>query len=161
MVPAGWEHPKQADGRYFPLFDGACLDEAVRDWDEGATKWAEGFVSAAGGWRPRAAELCESYTDWAGERPSPDDYMPCWPESERTHFVMYEDTSEGTPISPAFATAEELARWLADNDASAFAGATASYEAWLATIQRGSAVSAVITSSAIVSGVEYQARPEG
>jgi len=47
--------------------------------------------------------------------------------------MMYENTSEGTPISPPFETPEELARWLADNNASAFGGMTATYEQWLAT----------------------------
>jgi len=49
--------------------------------------------------------------------------------------MMYETCTEGTPISPAFATPEELARWLADNEASAFGGMTASYEGWLRTIK--------------------------
>ena len=64
------------------------------------------------------------------------DYMPAWPDAERTHFMMYENTSEGTPISPAFETPEELARWLADTNASAFGNSGASYEAWL-NIARG------------------------
>jgi hypothetical protein len=69
--------------------------------------------------------------------------------------MMYETTSEGTPISPAFATPEELAHWLDDNDASSFAGMTASYEAWLATIKRGSAPSAIFTPQiGMISGVE-------
>ena len=48
---------------------------------------------------------------------------------------MYEDTSEGTPISPAFETPEELATWLAENKASSFADFTASYDAWLNIIK--------------------------
>jgi hypothetical protein len=101
-----------------------------------------------------------TYEWWAGDIPSkplPEHYMPSWPESERTHFMMYEDTSEGTPISPAFATAEQLARWLADTGASAFAGCTASYEQWLGTIRRGWAVSAVLQSGVMISGVEGMA----
>lgn len=68
--------------------------------------------------------------------------MPQWPENEATHYMMYEDTSEGTPISPAFATKEELARWLTDTGASAFGRLTATYEQWLATIEIGFAFSA-------------------
>lgn len=51
----------------------------------------------------------------------------------------------GTPISPAFETPEELARWLVDNNASAFAGETASYEGWLRICKGGFAPSAVLT----------------
>ena len=46
-------------------------------------------------------------------------HMPHWPIKRRTHWQMYETVSEGTPISPVMATAEELARWLADNHANA------------------------------------------
>jgi hypothetical protein len=80
--------------------------------------------------------------------------MPQWPEEERTHWQMYEDTSEGTPISPVMESPEALARWLVDNGASAFADQTASYEAWLATIRRGFAPSMIISGGRMQSGVE-------
>lgn len=50
-------------------------------------------------------------------------------------WQMWETTSEGSPISPVFASPEGLANWLADTKASAFAGAGASYEVWLRMIQ--------------------------
>ena len=59
--------------------------------------------------------------------------------------MMYEDTSEGTPISPAFQTPEELAHWLADTNASAFGNDGASYEAWLRIARGGWAPSMVFT----------------
>jgi hypothetical protein len=80
--------------------------------------------------------------------------MPQWGEGEATHYMMYEDTTEGTPISPAFATPEELARWLTDNGASAFAGRPASYEAWLRVCLGGFAPSCVISCCGVESGVE-------
>lgn len=80
--------------------------------------------------------------------------MPDFPADQRTHFMMYEDTSEGTPISPAFATPEELARWLADTGASSFANQTASYEAWLRIAKGGFAPSAILSSAGLQSGVE-------
>jgi hypothetical protein len=82
------------------------------------------------------------------------DVMPQWTDAERTHLMMYEDTSEGTPISPAFETPEELARWLADTGASANGGSTATYEQWLATCRRGWAPSMIGYAGHIVSGVE-------
>ena len=57
-----------------------------------------------------------------------------------THLCMYEIVTEGTPMSPAFATAEELARWLADNRASTFADMVTTYEVWLEMITKGRAV---------------------
>lgn len=58
-------------------------------------------------------------------------------------WQMWEDTSEGSPISPVFATPEELARWLADTGASAMGSMTATYEEWLRMIGNEWACSAV------------------
>jgi len=68
--------------------------------------------------------------------------------------MMYETTSEGTPISPAFATPEELAQWLADNGASSFGSSTASYESWLRVAKGGWAPSAIMDQNGLRSGVE-------
>ena len=81
------------------------------------------------------------------------DYMPQWRPEECTHYMMYENTSEGTPISPAFETPEELARWLDDNNASAFADHTATYEQWLRVAKGGFAPSAVMQGGVMTSGV--------
>lgn len=128
-VPANWQHPKdEMTGRYKPLYPGERYEARAQKFMEKAT--TEGLQAAI---------------DWCGQAPDINDYMPNWPESERTHFMMYEDTSEGTPISPAFATPEELARWLADTGASAFGSETASYEGWLRVACGGYAPSAVYT----------------
>lgn len=82
--------------------------------------------------------------------------MPGWSDAEKTHLQMYENTTEGTPISPVLATPEDLARWLADNNASAFASRTATYDQWLATIHSGSAPSAIFRNGVFLSGVEAQ-----
>jgi len=156
MVPKAWEHPRNEDGNFIPLCKGSYATRAA-EWDFAREQWGKGLQEDwAGGWKARDgnALTIARYTDWAGPRPSPDDYMPEWPEEVATHLMMYEDTSEGTPISPAFATPEELARWLADNNASAFANDTATYEQWLSTCKRGWAVSAVMVAGGpMTSGV--------
>ena len=86
-----------------------------------------------------------TYEQYRGQRPHRDDYMPNWPVDQRTHLMMYEDTSEGTPLSPAFKTPEELAQWLADTNASAFGSEGASYEAWLRVARGGWAPSLVMS----------------
>jgi hypothetical protein len=48
---------------------------------------------------------------------------------------------------------ESLARWLADNNASAFGGMTATYEEWLSVARGGWAPSAMITNGVLESGV--------
>lgn len=69
-------------------------------------------------------------------------------------WQMWETTSEGSPISPVCDSPEELARWLADNSASAFGERTATYDEWLAMIHRHYAPSGVFTGGELVSGVE-------
>lgn len=163
-VPADWEHPTDAStGHYVPLHGDSYSQSAAR-WDEEFLKWEEGYTDDwSGGWKPRSTVTHDcSYEEWAGERPVEADYMPDWPDEARTHFMMYETTTEGTPISPAFATPEELARWLVDNNASAFAGDTASYAAWLKVCQGRPAPSAIGTVGpaglVMESGVEVLAR---
>ena len=69
-------------------------------------------------------------------------------------WQMWEDTSEGSPISPAFETPEKLAQWLTDNNASSFGSDTATYGQWLAMIKQGYAVGMVADKDGIRSGVE-------
>lgn len=59
------------------------------------------------------------------------DVMPDF-GTDATHLALYEACSEGTPVSPAFETREELADWLADNGVSAFADKTLTAAEWLA-----------------------------
>lgn len=153
-VPKDWQHPQHEGGKYIPLMDN--FHKRLSEWNEGNEMWAKGFRDDFnGGWKPREDdEKNMTYEEWTGPRPEADEYMPDWPESERTHIQMYEDCSEGTPISPVMEKPEELARWLADNNASAFGSMTASYEQWLATIKRGFAFSMVIEDNKIRSGVD-------
>lgn len=117
-VPANWQHPMdERTGRHKPLLEGDGYESRKKDWLDMLAK-----------------KGLQETLDYHGNPPNQEDYMPDWTEAEKTHLMMYEDTSEGTPISPAFKTPEELARWLADNGASAFGDSTATYEQWLATI---------------------------
>lgn len=138
-VPADWVHPSYEPytGRqgFKPLHDGDDYQAAH-----------DGFIQML------SEDGLQAAIDYYG-CPDKGDYMPLWKPEERTHFMMYEDTSEGTPISPAFATPEELARWLADTGASAFAKDAASYEAWLRVCNGGFAPSAVVRGGQMISGV--------
>ena len=42
------------------------------------------------------------------------DYMPDWPLEKQTHYVLYENFSKGTPLSPLFKTWEKMPKWLHD-----------------------------------------------
>ncbi len=157
-VPPDWKHPKDGWGRYEPMHDQGYR-EALGKWEVEREQWEKGFrkgwkMYGEPEWVPREGDqLTMSFEDWHGERPDPRDYRPDWPEETRTHYQMYETCSEGTPISPIFATPEELAHWLADSGASAFAGMTATYEQWLRVCRGGYAPSAVADASGIRPGV--------
>jgi hypothetical protein len=142
-VPANWQHPKKqvpdyctgrVVERYKPLSPADCYQARVDEWDEECAKWKAG-------WRPDYCTDPEAramtYEQYSGQRPHRDDYMPDWPAEQCTHLMMYEDTSEGTPLSPAFETPEELAQWLVANKASAFGSDTGSYEEWLRVARGG------------------------
>jgi hypothetical protein len=49
----------------------------------------------------------------AEEKPAPQHYMPEWPGHDDLGWCLYETVSEGTPVTPVFATAEELIDHLA------------------------------------------------
>jgi hypothetical protein len=139
MVPANWEHPKDKGGDYIPLLGGNFKEDVAR-WDEEARQWDKGFHRSYGGdnkWEPKTADMTGTFTDWGRERPEEKDYMPDWPEAERTHYQTYESVTEGTPISPVMESLEALARWLADNNVSVsdFAGMGATYEELLSIVE--------------------------
>lgn len=142
-VPMDWQHPM----------------EWREQWDRAEGRVVMKLVPKPLFNRPYAeamADFAANPDDWDGHEPQREDYMPDFGSDplDRLGYAMYEETSEGTPISPTFATPEELARWLADNRASAFGGMTATYEQWLAVCRGGWAPSAVADSRGLRSGVE-------
>ena len=76
-----------------------------------------------------------TYEDWDGGPPDPKYHMPTWTREEATHWQMYENTSEGSPISPVFADPMSMCVWLAENNASAFADATRTAEEWMMIVK--------------------------
>jgi hypothetical protein len=128
-VPADWHHPiDYKTRRHRPLMEGPW-EAAAEDWDRTKAAFDRGEDENG----DPLSESAKGYTfdEWHGKRPEHADYMPTWPEAQRTHYQMYETCSEGTPISPVLESPEAVARWCADNGASAFGGMTAPYEWWL------------------------------
>ena len=157
MVPKDWQHPKKDNGNYQPMFDRDYKIE-FNEWLKEKEQWEKGLMKdwLKGGYIPKEEKYKDMpFEEWYGSAPDSRYYMPQWPDSERTHYMMYETTSEGTPKSPAFETPEQLAHYLADNKVSTFADMTTTYEKWLKMIQgSGYACSAVMTNGEIKSGVE-------
>jgi hypothetical protein len=107
-VAADWVHPKDGRGHDVPLYEWFGYDE-------------DGIAEA----------VAEGRAD-----PSKPYYglpmMPRWKPEELSHVQYYEATSEGTPLSPAFPTVEELARWCFEheNDADSMLVGIGSLAGW-------------------------------
>lgn len=110
-VPANWEHPKRDDGRrpgdYQPKYD-ESISEAASEWLEGLRKWEAGEDSS------REEASCRWFWEWSGDPPNPEYYLPDG-LPEKTWFQAYETVTEGTPVSPPFATQQELIDYLVEN----------------------------------------------
>lgn len=119
-----WEHPKeekfdiftrQTTSHYQPMYD----EDAETAWSEWLTEFEE-FK------KEELAEVAQKYPDeysvdtpyrafceYNGRPPNPKYYRPKWAEDEPMGYAVYETVSEGTPVTPAFATKEELIDYLA------------------------------------------------
>ena len=102
MVPPNWDHPKKegwSDGRLQPMYE--------RRYDEARIEWIEGFMAH----KPEEHDGLD-FWEYDGMPPNREYFQP-FQKSEATWFQLWETVSEGTPVSPPFATAEELAQHLA------------------------------------------------
>lgn len=106
MVPPNWRHPKsdRRDG-YRPMFD-ENYEEAKEEWINGLNEWIAGTHEDY----EKHGDGCD-YWEWDGNPPERDQYH-VFSKEDATWFQVYETVSEGTPVSPPFATKEELAQWL-------------------------------------------------
>jgi hypothetical protein len=111
-VPANWDHPKQAnhyDGRLQPMFK-ETFAEAAAEWKAAFAAWERGEHPDYCSGESRDLE----YWEYNGEPPERAYYRP-WQDHEATWFQVWETVSEGTPVTPPFATAAELIDYLATN----------------------------------------------
>jgi hypothetical protein len=111
MVPPNWDHPKvtRSNGRegYQPMVN-ESFEDAAKEWKDEFAKWEAGE-------RPDYCKGAEYQTmefwEWNGSPPDRQYYKP-WKDEEATWFQLWETVSEGTPVSPPFATKEELVEYL-------------------------------------------------
>ena len=115
-VPPNWQHPtceNERNGRVGPqpMYD-QTYAEASKEWREGLAKWDAGerpsYFTAA----DHPADL--DYWEYNGGPPDRAYYRP-WADEEATWFQLWQTVSEGSPVSPPFATADELIAYLAAN----------------------------------------------
>lgn len=131
-VPLDWQHPQYTEEdmitrpyirnwtqpRYKPLFPGDRLGLRTTEWDAEFKAWCEGERLVVEKEDLKLAAKYEglsdldSFNEYSGSKPDPNDYTPVWTPEEAVGYQVYEDVSEGTPVSPVFQTTDELITWL-------------------------------------------------
>lgn len=123
-VPKDWEHPKDTNGNYKPMYN-ATFAGAVRDWKEDFLKWENGTDPQ------KAKHPDREFWEWAGDPPDRESYRDrVWTKEEATCYQIYETVSEGTPTSPIFETTDEMAAWLVSEGYSKEAAKVFVREGW-------------------------------
>ena len=114
-VPPNWDHPKNEHGAYQPMFDRVASESFV-EWLEEFEKFkVEELHQVAEKYGYDINDPYSAYCDYWGSAPDPKYYRPKWDESKATWWQIYETVSEGTPVSPPFATQDELIDYLVEN----------------------------------------------
>lgn len=106
-VPPNWEHPCDDRGQYLPLHD-RSYDDVASEWVRECQAWSDGTHPELGS---EYAKGCRYYWEWADDPPKREHYRPDFAE-DPTWFQVYENVSEGTPVTPPFPTKEELVDYL-------------------------------------------------
>ena len=105
-VPPHWEHPKDDRGQYRPMYQ-KSYKKAAEEWLSNAILWSQGK-------HPEQKPEYTYWWEWSSSPPDKEYYAP-YEESETTWFQLYEDVSEGTPITPPFETKAELVDYLVEH----------------------------------------------
>src|ERR1017187_59544 len=116
VIP-NWEHPREtaetardprAIGKFIPLYD-YDYETHLAEWIDENSQWQRGEHPSQKG------SGCKYYQDYAGDPTDPDMCRPKWSENEASWYQVYETVSEGTPVTPAFGTQQELIEYLVAN----------------------------------------------
>lgn len=120
-VPPNWEHPKFTEddaprsdviGEYRPCYDDS-FEKAAERWCRACAQWQRGEHEDQIK-HPDLTKTDRYYWQWAGPPPEPNEYRPAFTE-EPTWYQVYETVTEGTPVTPPFATKGELIDYLVEH----------------------------------------------
>lgn len=126
-VPENWDHPKRSvpnhrlgvmEEQYQPMRD-QTAQEAFDEWLSEYQKWLGGehdkIIAEYGADDYPKTEPYRAFCEWHGSPPTPEYYRPAWKPEELTWWQVWETVSEGTPVTPPFATQAELIEYLVAN----------------------------------------------
>lgn len=112
-VAPNWSHPvmfRNGNMEFVPLLK--SFSEDLRNWERESKEWEDGtHEDLVKGYVSK--DYYPTLEDYE-PKPERESYMPEWSSEEATWLQVYETVSEGTPISPAFATPEELIDYLVE-----------------------------------------------
>jgi hypothetical protein len=115
MVPPNYEHPevirRNAQMGFQPMFD-STFEDAAEDWKAEFAKWQAGERPSY--YSEEEGEPKPEFWEYHGMPPDREYYRP-WKNEEATWYQVWETVSEGTPVTPPFATKEELIDYLVAN----------------------------------------------
>lgn len=120
-VPPYWIHPMYVThGRelHRPLHDGARFAEDMAEWQKHRAKWDEGLMEQTFGdrrsWAPIPPDaVAAGFERLFGYCPKAENYAPVWTPEQATAWQVYEEVSEGTPISKVYPDLDTMAREIA------------------------------------------------
>lgn len=105
-VPPNWQHPKDRHGN-----DEAMLDEHI---DTAIESWLIEFDATRAAFATgEPVKYYDTFSEWLSENtpPDPTSYRP-WKDEEATWYQVWQTVSEGSPVTPPFATQAELVDYL-------------------------------------------------
>jgi len=105
-VPPNWEHPRDNKRRYIPLLEGMFDLKMKKWWDEYET-WVTGEHKYR-----EEGDTDADFVEWDGDAPQLSMYLESRFIETPTWYQMYENVSEGTPVTPPFETKEEIVEHL-------------------------------------------------
>lgn len=122
VIP-NWEHPKTQrydqftrtyEAAYAPLHNESYIS-ALTEWIAHHALWEVGEHPDQHNANFGDMSEYHHYADWGGDAPRSEYYRPEWGDGEATWWQVYETVSEGTPVTPPFATRQELIEYLVEN----------------------------------------------
>lgn len=115
MVPPNYKHPETirsyGDTGFQPMFN-KTFASAVKEWKENFKRWEAGERPSYYTKEEGEPEL--EFWEYDGGPPQRE-YYRSWEDEEGTWYQVWETVTEGTPVTPPFATKEELVEYLVTN----------------------------------------------
>lgn len=105
MVPANWQHPKNEYGNLQSMHN-KTFEQACAKWDADKAAWERGERE------DYEKDVSCSFEEWNGDRPDDASCYRPWKDEEAVWVQVWETVSEGSPVTPPFATKGELIDYL-------------------------------------------------